>query len=126
MPHHLEGNGNSRLAMKAAFRRSALAGLLCSALIVAAAQPSPIPEQQWVGTWATPPTQADTQRSFYQQTLRQIVHTSIGGSHARIRISNLFGSRPLHIEDVHLARWNSGTSFSPARIARYSSTGSLR
>ncbi|GGA62928.1 SGNH hydrolase [Edaphobacter acidisoli] len=71
-----------------------------------------------MGTWATPPVHADTHRSFYQQTLRQIVHTSIGGTQARIRISNLFGSRPLHIEDVHLARWTRGTSIILANTDR--------
>jgi lysophospholipase L1-like esterase len=41
--------------------------------------------------------------SFEDQTLRQIVHTSIGGTEARVRISNLFGDRPLVIQDVHVA-----------------------
>jgi lysophospholipase L1-like esterase len=65
---------------------------------------------KWVGTWATPPVQADSHHSFSRETLRQIVHTSIGGSTARIRISNLFGKRPLRVEDVHLARLGSGSS----------------
>jgi lysophospholipase L1-like esterase len=65
---------------------------------------------EWVGTWATPPVQADSHHSFRRETLRQIVHTSIGGSTARIRISNLFGKRPLRVEDVHLARLGSGSS----------------
>ena len=67
-------------------------------------------ESQWVGTWATPPVQADSQRTFNRQTLRQLVHTSIGGSEARVQISNLFGKRPLRVEDVHLARPKDGSS----------------
>lgn len=72
----------------------------------------------WVGTWATPSVQVDSHRSFNQQTLRQIVHTSIGGSHARIRISNLFGKQPIRIEDVHLARRGKGSSIIPGTDRR--------
>lgn len=68
------------------------------------------PESQWTGTWATPPVQVDSHRSFNRQTLRQIVYTSIGGTSARICISNLFGKQPLRIEDVHLARRGNGSS----------------
>lgn len=70
-------------------------------------------QQLWVGTWATPPVQADAHRNFADQTLRQIVHSSIGGSRARIRISNLFGNRPLVVKDVHLARGSGGSSILP-------------
>jgi lysophospholipase L1-like esterase len=47
---------------------------------------------------------------FDKQTLRQIVHTSIGGHTARIHISNLFGSQPLTIEDAHIALRINGSS----------------
>ncbi|MGH9585808.1 MAG: SGNH/GDSL hydrolase family protein [Acidobacteriaceae bacterium] len=80
------------------------------AVLVPGASAQHISQQQWVGTWATPPAQADSRQSFHRQTLRQIVHTSVGGTHARIHISNLFGRTPLHIEDVHLAIWDRKTS----------------
>jgi lysophospholipase L1-like esterase len=50
----------------------------------------------------------DARTSFRAATLRQIVHISVGGSQVRIRISNLFGAGPLHIEDAHLALRRSG------------------
>jgi lysophospholipase L1-like esterase len=65
---------------------------------------------QWTGTWATPPVEIDSHRRFNRQTLRQIVHTSIGGPNARVRISNLFGKQPLQVENVHLARPANGSS----------------
>jgi lysophospholipase L1-like esterase len=37
------------------------------------------------------------------QTLRQIVHTSIAGSVARLRLSNIYGNAPVTISDVHIA-----------------------
>jgi lysophospholipase L1-like esterase len=74
--------------------------------------------QEWVGTWATPAVQVDAESSFSRQTLRQIVHTSIGGSRARIRVSNLFGAKPLTIEDVHLALRKNGSSILPGTDRR--------
>ena len=45
-----------------------------------------------------------------QQTLRQVVHTSIGGTTARVEISNAFGSAPLAIAEVHVAQRTSGAT----------------
>lgn len=78
--------------------------------------------QHWVGTWATapvgrastpPPAAPDAGRgaqraaaaplSVQNQTLRQIVHTTIGGSRARVVFSNAFGSQPLAIGAAHVA-----------------------
>jgi len=56
----------------------------------------------FVGTWSV---SAYAQAAhFEQQTLRQIVHTSVGGATARIHLSNVFGDAPLQIADVHIAR----------------------
>jgi lysophospholipase L1-like esterase len=49
-------------------------------------------------------------RTFTDQTLRQIVPISIGGKRVRLKISNLFGTQSLRIEDVHLALRRSGSS----------------
>jgi lysophospholipase L1-like esterase len=62
----------------------------------------------WTGTWAVSPQSGGA--SFNQQTLRQIVHTSIGGTSARVQISNVFGSQPLAVADVHVAQRSSGSS----------------
>jgi len=40
---------------------------------------------------------------FTNQTLRQIVHTSIGGNRARVVLSNKFGTAPLTISAAHVA-----------------------
>jgi lysophospholipase L1-like esterase len=73
----------------------------------------------WVGTWAT----ADTWRpvttaaaapavggpatprplNFNNQTLRQIVHTSIGGDRVRVVLSNAFGTAPMTIGAASVA-----------------------
>ncbi|MFE4920608.1 SGNH/GDSL hydrolase family protein [Streptomyces sp. NPDC056661] len=60
----------------------------------------------WVGTWATTPTAvpASDTTVFDNQTIRQTVHTSIGGNRVRIRLSNEFGDRPLVIGEARVAR----------------------
>lgn len=67
-------------------------------------------DSKWVGTWAASPMQCGTRHPFAGQTLRQIVHTSIGGSNIRIHLSNLFGTAPLTIDDVRIALWNADSS----------------
>src|SRR6185503_15517585 len=43
-------------------------------------------------------------------TLRQVVHLTLGGSTLRVRISNRFGTAPLHFTGVHIARPESAAS----------------
>lgn len=84
--------------------------LLGAALTPSASAQAPEPTT-WTGTWATAPTtvpKTDT-TAFHDQTIRQIVHTSIAGSALRIRLSNEFGKQPLKIGEVHVARRASGT-----------------
>jgi lysophospholipase L1-like esterase len=62
----------------------------------------------WTGTWSASPQSGGG--AFNQQTLRQIVHTSIGGTSARLQLSNAFGTQPLAVADVHIAQRTSGSS----------------
>ncbi|MCX4555483.1 SGNH/GDSL hydrolase family protein [Streptomyces phaeochromogenes] len=98
--------------------RHRLAALFTGALLLGAAlSPSASASAQapapatWTGTWATAPTavpKTDT-TTFNDQTIRQIVHTSISGTALRIRLSNEFGNQPLKIGEVHVARRAPGT-----------------
>jgi lysophospholipase L1-like esterase len=69
-----------------------------------------ISEANWTGTWATAPMRDTSGTIFGNQTLRQIVHTSVGGGRVRLRLSNVFGTSPLRLEDVHIALRDSGVS----------------
>jgi lysophospholipase L1-like esterase len=62
--------------------------------------------KQWIGTWATAaqPYIPSSLQTFQNQTLRLIVHTSIGGTKIRIKISNTYGDGPLLIGGAHVAR----------------------
>ena len=66
--------------------------------------------------WATAPLSSPSQPTaqaqpglgaaatvFNDQTLRQIVHTSLGGDRVRIVLSNAFGTSPLAIGAAHIA-----------------------
>ena len=82
---------------------------------------------RWVATWGSAPIApgittidalfgADTSRSFENQTVRHIVHTSVGGRRVRIRLSNAFGALPLRVGAAQVA-------LSSAQAAVYPGTG---
>ena len=63
----------------------------------------------WVGSWAASqlipePNNALNPDDLHDATLRQIVHLSVGGTSLRVHLSNAFGTMPLHITSVHIAR----------------------
>ena len=61
-------------------------------------------QTHWVGTWATAPAaQAAPEMRFNNQTIREIVHTSLGGDTIRVRLSNAFGPEPVEIGAAHVA-----------------------
>lgn len=91
--------------------RSVVLGLLLwSVATMAFAQPAgtrpagtrPADGAVWIGTWSAPADQAGP--ALKQQTIRQVIRTSIGGSKVRIRLSNLFGAGPVTLGPVRIAR----------------------
>ncbi len=71
-------------------------------------------QDRWIGTWTAspqtgePPFVLPVPAQFDNQTVRQIIRTSIGGSTIRIRLSNEYGSAPLKIGAASVARQSSG------------------
>lgn len=71
--------------------------------------PSPTPNPTWVGSWAASqqipePANSIPLEGLTNATLRQVVHLSVGGPAIRVRVSNAFGTAPLHLLSVHVAR----------------------
>jgi lysophospholipase L1-like esterase len=76
-------------------------------------------DSHWVATWAASPAPQlpdDQMRSshleFSDQTLREIVHTSVGGGTVRLRLSNVFGRQSVEIGAVHAALRDHGSEIS--------------
>jgi lysophospholipase L1-like esterase len=65
----------------------------------------------WVATWGASPApqladeaqMREAKLEFENQTLREIVHVSIGGKTLRVRLSNAFGKEGVEIGAVHVA-----------------------
>jgi lysophospholipase L1-like esterase len=62
----------------------------------------------WVGTWATSqqivePANMPPAPGLTSNTLRQIVHVSLGGRRVRVRFSNVFGDAPLTLAAAAIA-----------------------
>lgn len=52
-------------------------------------------------------------KSLSNQTLRQIVHVSVGGQGLRVKLSNLFGTSPLVVNKTHVAKALGGDALQP-------------
>jgi hypothetical protein len=65
---------------------------------------------RWVGTWSASPQAADAPIQINGQTVRQVVHTSVGGEAVRIRLSNAYGVTPLVVGSAHVALSAGGAS----------------
>jgi len=66
--------------------------------------------EHWVGTWTAAPQafMPGALETFHNQTVRLIVHTSIGGSRIRIRISNIHGTQALQLGALRVALAGTG------------------
>jgi lysophospholipase L1-like esterase len=72
-------------------------------------------QDRWVTTWAASPQKprvaaggagggaAAAPTAFNDQTVRMIVHASLGGRRARVALSNAYGNAPLRIGSAHVA-----------------------
>src|SRR6476660_6747673 len=89
--------------------------------LTACARPSTSPTPAaggWLTTWTSsnqqavrPPTDSvDRVPTYVNRTLRQIVHTSIGGNRIRVRFSNEYGDRPIVIAKTRIALRDSGSA----------------
>jgi len=105
--------------------------------------------RHWVGAWATAPawrTSADLTAAaqaappagaarnpalpgpvvpidLTDQTLRQIVHTSLAGRRVRVVFSNEFGTTPLAVGGAHVALRRSGAAIAPGSGRRLTFAG---
>ncbi|MFC4586721.1 GDSL-type esterase/lipase family protein [Sphaerisporangium corydalis] len=108
----------TRAAVPRPFLVATLMAILLTAL-GAVTTTSPAAAATWTGTWAASPQNSGT--TFNRQTIRQVVHTSIGGTSARIQLSNAFGNQAVTFDDVHVARRtsDSGVDLATDRVVTF-------
>ena len=104
-------------------KRSSFSLLAISLLLTAlASNPFTFAQEQndprWVTTWSASPStlpgEDDPDNSPLGQTLRLIVHSSVGGSSVRIRLSNAHGNQAITIGAASIALQSSGSSIQPS------------
>jgi lysophospholipase L1-like esterase len=95
-----------------------LPGLILTAFLGACSNEQDA-DKRWVGTWAAAPqpVMPGTLETFHDQQVRLIVHTSIGGSQVRIRLSNEYGERVLEIGGARIARRSRDAQIDPGERA---------
>jgi lysophospholipase L1-like esterase len=85
---------------------TAVAVALLAAALPAGAQAAPAAGHPavpgWTGSWEAAPAM-NTADSFPDRSIRNVVHTSLGGFGARIRLSNRFGTAPQAFGHVTVA-----------------------
>ena len=81
----------------------------------------------WSGTWSASPQTGFLATDFNNRSVRNIVHTSIGGRRLRLRLSNAFGTTPLVIDAAHVAIRSAGAAIVAGtdRLVSFSGTSSV-
>ena len=89
-------------------------------------------DNHWVGTWAASPQSVDpftpaNPASFNGQTIRQVVHASIGGQRIRVRFTNELGANALTIGAAHVALQSTDSSIVAGsdRVLTFAGQGSV-
>ena len=64
--------------------------------------------EEWIGTWSTAPQLVELRNNppapgLSHNSLRQVVHVSLGGDSLRMRFSNEFSSNPVTMNAVNIA-----------------------
>src|ERR1700754_1394219 len=87
-------------------RASAMAAVIM-ALFASGAHAAPFPA--WLPAWYASPEPVGGEGPVLQDTtLRQLVRGSTGGHQVRLRLSNAYGAEPLHLDDIPVARRDTG------------------
>lgn len=90
--------------------------------------------RHWQSSWSTAPQQPNagtpttgtnwSMEGFVNQTVRQVVRMSTGGSHIRIRLSNLYGTTPLHVTGATVALSDGGAAVRTGTVVPLTFAGS--
>lgn len=85
----------------------------------------------WTAAWRAaaqqPSTSGPSSTGFSNQTVRMVIHSDASGSSLRIRLSNAYGTQPLTVGSVSVAKHTTGPDFAKAsrRTVSFDSQGSV-
>ena len=89
--------------------------LACAAVVLGLPPAPALAAVHWIGTWAAAaqPARSGNEPTFRNQSVRLIVHTSVGGRKLRVRLSNVYGNKPVRIGPARVARRRSAAEIDP-------------
>jgi lysophospholipase L1-like esterase len=100
---------NAREKILAGVVLAATLAIVCSSELAASDDNS----QRWVATWITANAASDQPVKFSNQTIREVVHMTIGGSAVRLRLSNTFGPQRVRFDAVYVGLQKDGAALVP-------------
>jgi len=100
-------------------KKSRIAGLVLLILSLFCTSHVAAAEDCWIGTWVsaqqlTEPRNLPPAPGLSNNTLRQVIRMSLGGSQLRVQLSNTYGSSPVIINAAHLAVSRGASAINPA------------
>jgi lysophospholipase L1-like esterase len=109
-------------------KKTSAAGLVVLILSICCVCDTAFAEGHWVGTWAcSQQLVADTSKPpepwLANNTLRQVVHTSLGGGRIRVQFSNKYSPSAITINGAHVALSTGGVTIDPNTDAALSFGG---
>jgi lysophospholipase L1-like esterase len=100
-------------------KKSSIAGFVLLILSLSCTSYTTTTKECWIGTWAsaqqlTEPGNLPPAPGLSNNTLRQVIHVTLGGSQLRVQFSNAYGASPVTINAAHIAVSTGGGAIEPA------------
>jgi lysophospholipase L1-like esterase len=100
-------------------RKLKTAGLILLILSLSCGSHAATAKDCWIGTWVsgqqlTEPRNLPPAPGLSNNTLRQVIHVTLGGRRLRVQFSNAYGSGPVTINAAHLAVSKGASAIDPA------------
>jgi lysophospholipase L1-like esterase len=100
-------------------KKSSITGFVLLILSLSCTSHMKTAEECWIGAWVsaqqlTEPRNLPPAPGLFNNTLRQVIHVSLGGGRLRVQFSNSHGSSPVTINAAHIAVSTGGGAIDPA------------
>lgn len=102
LKYRVVSNKEAQVVKNVAFGAWLFLSLVPALSLSSASAKSPEATEHWVCTWAASPMPGTWADEFQNQTVRMVVHVSLGGNRIRVELSNAFGAHSLTIGSAHV------------------------